>query len=168
MTDQRLATTYGDAAQHNRAAFDATLEGYVGQKLAYSLKRLERGESEVWFDTTDCVWCVFDDPAFERHEGVRERLRAMDDGATRASREKAAGDLQVYWSLGDVVMPAECDTLWVARRIADEARRQLEARGYRCESVERMVEDEMRVGVVARHPSLPKRLIQKLFRRDGT
>ena len=50
MTDQRLATTYGDAAQHNRAAFDATLEGYVGQKLAYSLKRLGCGESEVWFE----------------------------------------------------------------------------------------------------------------------
>jgi len=34
--------------------------------------------------------------------------------------------------------------------------------------VERMVEDETRVGVVARHPSLPERLIQKLLRREGT
>lgn len=159
------AVRYAQSAEHNRATFDATLEGYMGQKLAYPAKRLEQGERELWFDATDCVWCVFDDPAFERYEDVRSDLRTVsDDGSTSGSEE--VPDLQIYWSLGDVVMPAACDAAWVARRIADEAVRQFRSQGYRCKLQERMVDGEPHVGVSVRVSSALSRIIRRVAKRS--
>ena len=155
---------YAQSAEHNRVTFDATLEGYVGQKLAYPTKRLGQGERELWFDATDCVWCVFDDPAFERYEDVRTDLRASgDEGSSSGSDEDH--DLQIYWSLGDVVMPAACDVAWVARRIADEAVRQFRLQGYRCMLQERMVDGEPHVGVSVRLSSALSRMILRVAKR---
>lgn len=166
MDEQVLTTAYAQCALGNRATFDAVLEAYVRQKLAYYLKRLGQGEREVWFDATDCVWCVFDDPAFERHGDVREQLRALGEAAGGPSADANATDgLQIYWSLGDIVMPVECDTVWVAHRIAEEVVRQLEGQGYRCLLVERAVEDETRVGVLVRRAALPQMLLSELLRR---
>lgn len=140
------------AAQLNRQTFDATLEGYVSQKLAYSLKRLQQGERELWFDATDCVWCVFDDPAFVRRE---------DTGLTGTD---VPTDLQVYWSLGHVVMPSACDVPWVGEHIAQEAQRQLEELGYRCRIEHRTIDeidDQPHVGVSVRTPGLLSRLVQR-------
>jgi len=159
------AACYAQSAEHNRATFDATLEGYVGQKLAYPTKLLEQGERELWFDATDCVWCVFDDPTFERYEDVRTDSRASsDDGSASDSDE--ASELQVYWSLGDVVMPASCDAAWVARRIADEAVRQFRSQGYRCKLQERMVDDEPHVGVSVRVSSALSKMIRRVAKRS--
>ena len=138
-------------ARDNQAAFDATLESYVGQKLAYALRRLTQGEREVWFDATDCIWCVFDDPAFERCE---EGVARAKGSSVVAAGTSASCDLQVYWSLGDVVMPPACDATWVAQRIAQEAARQLRAKGYRCSVEERPGEDGPHRGVVVRRPVL--------------
>ena len=81
----------------------------------------------MWFDATDCIWCVFDDSAFERCEEGVARARGSSVVAAGTS---ASCDLQVYWGLGDVVMPPACDATWVAERIAQEAARQLRAKTH--------------------------------------
>ena len=159
------AVRYAQSAEHNRATFDTTLEDYVGQKLAYPTKQLEQGERELWFDATDCVWCVFDDPAFERYEDAWTDLRASSDDGS-ASCDDEASDLQIYWSLGDVVMPAACDSTWVASRIADEAARQFRSQGYRCKLQERTVDGEPHVGVSVRVSSALSRMIRRVAKRS--
>ena len=132
----------------------------MGQKLVHPVKRLTQGERELWFDATECIWCVFDDPAFERCE---EGSISTRDGGGTAATSQCAGDsrgLQVYWSLGDVVMPRDCDPAWVAQRIADEAVRQFERRGFRCSPVERLVDGDPHVGAIVRRAGLFARLMR--------
>lgn len=117
----------------NRLTFEKALGPYVETKIAQTLQR-----GEGWLDASGCVWCLFDDETFERSGGLAHELR--DDPASDF-------DLQVFWSIEDVVMPHECDERWVARRIADEAQRQLEERGYRAELEERATEGERHLGV---------------------
>lgn len=117
----------------NRLTFEKALGPYVAAKIAQTLQR-----GEDWLDASGCVWCLFDDEAFERSGGLAHELR--DDPAS-------GFDLQVFWSIEDVVMPRECDERWVARRIAGEAQRQLEERGYRAKLEERTAEGERHLGV---------------------
>ena len=149
---------FAQVALRNRAAFEATLAEYVAQKLAYPLKRLAQGERELWFDATDCIWCVFDDPAFERHDDVAAQLREAA-GNDAAASGAGAPSLQVFWSMGDVVMPPQCDATWVARQIAGEAARQLTVQGYRCSLQEREVDGETHVGVAVRRAGLIRRIL---------
>lgn len=147
-------------AQRNRKAFDETLEAYVGQKLSHPVKRLTQGERELWFDATECIWCVFDDPAFVRCEEGSAGTRAERDAAAAGQDAGDSRGLQVYWSLGDVVMPPDCNPAWVAQRIAEEAVRQFERRGFRCSPGERLVDGEPHVGAIVRRAGLFARLIR--------
>lgn len=117
----------------NRLTFEKALGPYVEAKIAQTLQR-----SEEWLDASGCVWCLFDDEAFMRSGSLAHELR---DDPTNGF------DLQVFWSMEDVVMPHECDERWVARRIADEAQRQLGERGYHAELEERATEGERHLGV---------------------
>lgn len=107
-------------ADLNREAFDEALPSYVAAKLAQVTPALEAGERRVWLDATDCVWCVFDDPRFRRSGDEARELRKA------CPREF---DLCLYWSFGDIVMPAGCDERWVAVRIVEEALGQVRASG---------------------------------------
>ena len=125
-------------ASRNREVFEDVLEAYVSTKLGQVLSRLEPRARSGWFDASGCVWCLFDDERFER----------VGDAGRRLCDERGEGyPLQVYWSMGDVVMPQPCDERWVAERIAAEARRQLNERGYRCVPEERLAEGSMHLGV---------------------
>ena len=115
-------------AERNREVFDDFLAPYVATKLGRVLSQLPHGARSGWFDASGCVWCLFDDEGFERSGDGGRRLRDERGGEC---------PLQVYWSMGDVMMPASCDERWVGRRIAAEAERQLSARGYRCAVAER-------------------------------
>lgn len=117
----------------NRLTFEKALGPYVTAKIEQTL-----GRGEGWLDASGCVWCLFDNGAFERSGSLARELR--DDPTS-------GFDLQVFWSMEDVVMPRECDERWVARRIADEAQRQLGERGYRAELEERMAEGGRHLGV---------------------
>lgn len=127
----------------NRLTFEKVLAPYVRIKIEQAERMRARGARgrrlpEGWLDASGCVWCVFDDPSFLRSGSVAHELRDAADGGF---------DLQVYWSMEDVVMPHECGERWVAERIATEATRQLEAAGYRCTVEERVVEGEPHLGV---------------------
>ena len=117
----------------NRLTFENALGPYVQAKVAQTLRR-----GEKWLDAAGCGWGLFDDGAFMRSGSLAHELR--DDPA-------GGFDLQVFWSMGDVVMPHECDERWVARRIAEEAQRQLEEQGYRAEPEEREAEGGQHLGV---------------------
>lgn len=117
----------------NRLTFEKALGPYVTAKLEQTLQR-----GEKWLDASGCVWCLFDDEAFMRSGSLAHELR--DDPAS-------GFDLQVFWSMEDVVMPHECDERWVARRIVEEVQRQLEEQGYRVEPEERAAEGERHLGV---------------------
>ena len=125
-------------ADQNRKVFDEVLASYVATKLGQVLPRVPRGKRTGWFDASGCVWCVFDDEGFARSGDAGRRLRD--------ERGKDC-DLQIYWSMGDVVMPGDCDERWVAERIAAEATRQLSSQGYRCTEEEHMVDGEAHLGV---------------------
>ena len=136
-------------ADRNRRVFENVLAPCVTTKLEQLLPRLPQGSrGSSWFDASGCVWCLFDDEGFERCGDAGRRLR------------EGCGDtcgVQVYWSMGDVVMPGECDERWVAKRIAAEARRQLASRGYRCETEVRETEGEEHLGVRFRRRLLGRR-----------
>lgn len=126
-------------AEQNRKVFDRVLAPYVALKIAGVAKALERGERNVWLDASGCVWCLFDDPAF---------VRLDSEASSCAKGQDDAFDLQVFWSMGDVVMPPECDAGWVAKRIADEAMRQLPKLGFhRCRQP-REIDAERHEGVL--------------------
>ena len=132
------------SASENRATFDLALGQYVRSKLRQVMSRLPHGGRQGWFDASGCGWCLFDDERFDRsgEEGRRLREECGD-----------ACDLQVYWSMGDVVMPRECDERWVAERIATEASRQLEGQGYACTTEWRDTAEGRHLGVAfARRP----------------
>ena len=125
-------------ADQNRKVFDEVLASYVATKLGQVLPRVPRGKRTGWFDASGCVWCVFDDEGFARSGDAGRRLR---------DERGKDYDLQVYWSMGDVLMPDVCDERWVAARIAAEAERQLCDRGYKCELEEREEEGTTHLGV---------------------
>lgn len=125
-------------AERNRTVFDEVLASYVATKLGRVLSQLPHGSRSGWFDASGCVWCIFDDEGFERSADEGRRLRKERGGEC---------PLQVYWSMGDVMMPEACDERWVAERIAAEAVRQLAARGYRCTIAEREEDDQTHLGV---------------------
>lgn len=125
-------------AEHNRRVFDDALASYVAMKLDQVLARLPTGQRSGWFDASGCVWCLFDDEGFTRAGDAGRRLREERGDAC---------PLQVYWSMGDVVMPRICDERWVAERIAMEAERQLSTCGYRCMIENREEEGEVHLGV---------------------
>ncbi|MBP3893128.1 MAG: hypothetical protein J6D34_03715 [Atopobiaceae bacterium] len=131
------------AAQHNRWAFDEVLCPYVQQKLEATVGRGRTGQAG-WFDASGCVWCLFDDEAFERTGSAASELREQPGGC----------GLQVYWSVEDVVMPGECDETWVARRIAAEAAKQLVAQGLVCKEEWRDTAEGRHLGVTYRRGSL--------------
>lgn len=122
-------------ASCNREVFERVLAPYVALKIENVARSLTRGSRNAWLDASGCVWCVFDDPGFVR----------LDCGAV--AQEGDMG-LQVFWSMGDVVMPQECDAAWVAKRIADEAMLQLRALGYHRRRQRREVEGERHEGVL--------------------
>ena len=128
-------------ASRNREVFEDVLAAYVSTKLEQVLSRLAPGARSGWFDASGCVWCLFDDERFERVGDAGRRLR---------DEQGDSCPLQVYWSMGDVVMPQPCDERWVAERIAVEARRQLSKRGYKCVPEERLAEGSMHLGVCFR------------------
>lgn len=126
-------------AQRNREAFDEVLPAYVSLKLTGVARALDRGARSAWLDASGCVWCVFDDPAFIR-----------SGNGTDAHVETGEGEhgLQAFWSMGDVMMPGECDVAWVAERIAREAMLQLRRLGYHRRLQFREVEGERHRGVL--------------------
>lgn len=126
-------------AARNREVFDQVLAPYVALKIAGVARSLERGESSAWLDASGCVWCLFDDPAF------------MRSGSEATTLKNALGDdfdLQIFWSMGDVVMPRKCDAAWVAKRILVEAMLQLPRLGYHRVRQRRMVDGELHDGVL--------------------
>ncbi|MDI9590291.1 MAG: hypothetical protein QM302_04540 [Acidobacteriota bacterium] len=127
----------------NRLTFERVIGPYVQVKVSQAVRQREKDAGrrmarEGWLDASGCVWCVFDSPSFMR-----------SGSAARALRDDAGSgfDLQVYWSVEDVVMPHECSERWVAERIADEAERQLSELGYACRVEERHVEGDVHLGV---------------------
>lgn len=125
-------------ARQNRATFDDVLAPYVATKLERVLSQLPHGARRGWFDASGCVWCLFDDEGF---------VRSGDAGRRMRDEQGASCDLQVYWSIEDVMMPGACDERWVAEQIAAEAVRQLSSRGYRCMLEEREAEGATHLGV---------------------
>ena len=125
-------------AEHNRGVFDDVLSPYVAMKLEQVLGRLPVGKCSGWFDASGCVWCLFDDEKFVRSGDAGRRLR---------DELGVSCPLQVYWSMGDVMMPDACDERWVAARIAAEAEKQLSSHGYKCKPEEREEEGAMHLGV---------------------
>lgn len=128
----------GSCACHNRDVFDEVLSSYVVVKLEQVVFAHPHDARSGWFDASGCVWCIFDNEGF---------LRSGDAGRRLLDDEGEGCAFQVYWSMGDVVMPGACSTRWVAERIVDEATRQLSCRGYRCVPEEREVEGEVHLGV---------------------
>lgn len=128
----------GFCACHNRDVFDEVLGLYVAIKLEQVVYTHSHDARSGWFDASGCVWCIFDNEGF---------LRSGDAGRRLLSKEGESCAFQVYWSVGDVVMPGACSTRWVAERIIDEAMHQLSSRGYRCVPEKRKVEDEVHLGV---------------------
>lgn len=125
-------------ALHNRSVFDEVLAPYVATKLEQVISNHPHAMRTRWFDASGCVWCLFDDEHFARAGDAGRRLRD-EQGEDCA--------FQVYWSMGDVVMPSVCDMRWVAERIATESMRQLSERGFRCVDEEREVDGETHLGV---------------------
>lgn len=125
-------------ALHNRSVFDEVLAPYVTAKLEQVASRHSRGMRAGWFDASGCAWCLFDDERFARVGDAGRRLR---------DQQGENYPFQVYWSMGDVLMPRMCDARWVAERIATESMRQLSARGFRCVEEEREVDGETHLGV---------------------
>ncbi|MBR3159094.1 MAG: hypothetical protein IKF14_08315 [Atopobiaceae bacterium] len=136
--DHGIGPDLNMCASHNRRVFDEVLRPYVATKLEQVLSSLPHGTQSGWLDASGCVWCLFDDESF---------LRSGDAGRRQRAKQGEGCDLQVYWSMGDVVMPSACDARWVAERIAEEAVRQLSDGGYRCTLEEREVEGETHLGV---------------------
>lgn len=126
------------AAERNRKVFDEVLASYVAAKIDRILSLLPHGARTGWFDASGCVWCLFDDEGF---------ARSGDDGHRMHDELGGECPLQVYWSMGDVMMPGECNVRWVAERISDEAIRQLRSRGYQCVTEKREVDGEEHLGV---------------------
>lgn len=145
-------------AARNRDAFESVLSPYVQCKLDQLQDQRRRGVREDWFDASGCVWCLFDDPAFERCEDRVTKLRSQDPDEFR---------LQVFWSLGDVVMPEDCDEAWVASRIAREALGQLGGQGYDARAEERLVEGETHQGVAVTQPRTGLRKLLSLLEHHG-
>ena len=131
---RQIAELQEHAAQ-NRRVFDQVLAGYVRMKLAQVMPRMGK---QGWFDASGCVWCLFDDERFVRSGSAARELREQG---------QQGFDLQVYWSIEDVVMPSGCDERWVAVQIVHEAVRQLGEQGYRSAVEERTVEGERHLGV---------------------
>ena len=132
------------SAGANRATFDLVLGLYVRGKLQQVMSRLSHGGRRGWFDASGCVWCLFDDERF---------CRSGEEGRQLREERGDACDLQVYWSMGDVLMPRECDERWVAERIAAEACRQLGEQGYACATEWRDTAEGRHLGVAfARRP----------------
>ncbi len=132
-----------EAAERNRFAFERALAKHVRLKLTNTLERHDGSKRAGWFDATGCVWCLFDDEAFAR------------SGTAGREAQAAAGnafDLQLFWSVEDVLMPVGCDERWVAERIAAEATRQLEAQGFLCKPEEREPDKGLHLGVAYRRP----------------
>lgn len=128
----------GLCASHNRKVFDQVLGPYVAMKLEQVVYKGSHEARAGWFDASGCVWCLFDGEDFARSGDAGQQVRAeQGDGCP----------FQVYWSMGDVVMPGACDARWVAERIVDESVRQLSERGYRCIPEEREAEGEVHLGV---------------------
>ena len=126
------------SAERNRDVFEDVLASYVATKLERVLSQLPRKVRSGWFDASGCVWCLFDAEEFVRSGDAGRRLRNEQDGEC---------SLQVFWSMGDVLMPRDCDERWVAGRIVTEATKQLSAKGYRCAADEREVDGEEHLGV---------------------
>ncbi|MDO4807791.1 MAG: hypothetical protein Q4A07_11145 [Coriobacteriales bacterium] len=126
-------------AAHNREVFDRVLAPYVALKVANVVRSLDHDARNVWFDASGCAWCLFDDPAF---------IRAGNEATALKEAQGGSFDLQVFWSMGDVVMPHECDAAWVAKRIAEEAKAQLAKQGLHCRRQDRHVEGEHHKGVL--------------------
>lgn len=122
----------------NRATFERVVGPYVSLKLADKIARRGNTTRKSWFDASGCVWCLFDDEGF---------VRSGCAGRDAKAAEGDAFDLQVFWSLEDVLMPAECDERWVAGRIADDAMRLLTEQGFRCKLEERMTGEGRHLGV---------------------
>lgn len=131
-------TDLGICAVRNREVFDEAIGPYVTAKLEQVVFGRPRAARSGWFDASGCVWCLFDSESF---------LRSGDDGRRLRAEWGEGCAIQVFWSMGDVVMPDECDERWVAERIVEEATRQLCARGYRCVPEEREAEGQMHLGV---------------------
>ena len=128
----------GLCAKHNQRVFERVLASYVATKLEQVLSQVPRGARAGWLDASGCVWCLFDDEGF---------VRSGDSGRRLRDELGESCDLQVYWSMGDVVMPGTCDERWVARRIAAEVEQQLASRGYHCAIEEREEEGGTHLGV---------------------
>lgn len=139
----------GLCADRNRKVFDEALGPYVAMKLDQVVRKDSREARAGWFDASGCVWCLFDGEDFTRSGDAGRRLRAEQGDAC---------PFQVFWSMGDVVMPGTCDARWVAERIVEESVHQLSERGYRCTTEEREVEGEMHLGVRYR-----KRLLHRFW-----
>ncbi len=126
-------------ARINREVFERVLAPYVALKIENAMRAIERGSRNAWLDASGCVWCIFDDQAFMRSGNeARERKESHDDSF----------ELQVYWSMGDIVMPHECTEEWVAQRIVEEAKLQLRALGFHRRRQIREVDGERHIGVL--------------------
>lgn len=123
----------------NREVLERVLAPYVALKIENVARSLDRGERNAWLDASGCVWCLFDDPAF---------LRCGSEATALKETLGEGFDLQVFWSMGDVVMPQECDIAWVADRIADESMLQLHKLGYHRGRQSREVEGERHEGIL--------------------
>ena len=126
-------------AAYNREVFDRVLAPYVAAKITNVAHALDHGAHNVWLDASGCVWCLFDGPDF---------MRSGDEAQALTETQDDSLDLQVFWSLGNVVMPGACDAQWVAKRIAQEALRQLPKLGFHRRMQSREIEGERHEGVL--------------------
>ena len=86
VADKDLAAS----AAANAEVFEDALVPYVKTKVVWATDKASSG----WLDCTGCIWCVFDDERF-----IRQDL--SDD-----ERHDPALPYRLYWSIGDVCMPA--------------------------------------------------------------
>lgn len=126
-------------ADRNLETFNKVLNPYVSLKIESAAHQLKRGARNAWLDASGCVWCLFDDPAF---------LRSGNEASTLKEELGDELGLQVYWSMGDVVMPPECSPSWVAQRILEEAMKQLSELRYHRKTLAREVDGERHEGVI--------------------
>ena len=133
VADRDLAAS----AAANALVFEDALAPYVQTKVAWATERATSG----WLDCTGCIWCVFDDERFVRQE--------LSD----AERQDPALPYRLYWSIGDVCMPASATPDWVATRIQTEAIRILREAGFTAVPEARTVDGEPHLGVTFKRRS---------------
>lgn len=127
VADKDLAAS----AAANAEVFEDALVPYVKTKVVWATDKASSG----WLDCTGCIWCVFDDERFIRQE--------LSD----AERQDPALPYRLYWSIGDVCMPASATPDWVATRIQAEAIRLLREAGFTAGPETRTIDGEPHLGV---------------------